>query len=813
MNELEINFNENLNKLFVNEDTLDKISDFLDSINDYKKNLDIKLIEELRELKNKDEDLQLIDKDIKEIILKIKHIKDKTREEQEKIYKNTEKIEKLDFYKKNLVSSITILKKLQMLTIANENLKSIIPKREYINILNVLSVVKLFLEFFKDYKTIEEINQFNSVIHNIENKIVDDVFFDFEMNFDRNLTFSPHKIESIERNTSSIENLRYGCEIIYHIDPENKNKLLKWFYNNQLKEVLNELQNTEVFLAKNFLTKYSQFKDILKKIQLEYLNYFPETWRVDLEISKFFCESVNHYLKKLLDMDVKLGDFNEILQILQKSNEFENFLNESFKTDYFSQKKISFFESHTHIWLNEQNKIFYEKLLEFNYKTHLPDQLNLSMLENDFIELLCKNSVPNISVLSIELFELFYDILAKTLKFSNGKVLIDLFDLCLNYLTIFYDKNLSNLIPKNIKDLNDNLNTLKYFSMMINTSDYIIKNVKDIHDKISHLIIPEYSNKLESCESINEIYYQLINITIHNLLIKFSIDLKQFKIQFVNNNWNSNKLLDDVSGYVIYVKKVLTVNLKILFSLIIREKYVRNICDKLVELLLFTILNNLESCNTINDLNKKYLLNDLYNLQDFTLTFLSFTSSFYSESDINTNTKPSSAKSKSYEKFVNNHFEKLFKIIDFTFMSFNSHDDLVSKYLDMIEDNTTQSFQKMLKLKRIKVPEQKKYLDIFKSKTTEISEKKFTKSYLLSIIKDNSDDKDLYESVISKIVNPNASSLKKKSSNYNMIFDQKAINETNKANTLNFDFQNNKLNENFKNISNFFKKNKKNSIS
>lgn len=165
-----------INDIFDTPETLNHLPQALSHIHQYK----LQLNGRINTLKSEYDSSTEIDNDIKQLVTNIKDVKDSANSTKSTIASMTSSIQKLDSCKKNLVLSMTVFKRLQMLVNVNNDLKEILPTRNYEEIYQRLGVMKELLQFFQPYKSIDLINEINLMTMFTQNKLVDDIFLDFE---------------------------------------------------------------------------------------------------------------------------------------------------------------------------------------------------------------------------------------------------------------------------------------------------------------------------------------------------------------------------------------------------------------------------------------------------------------------------------------------------------------------------------------------------------------------------------------------------------------------------------------------------------
>lgn len=715
------NPNDLLNQIFNSPETLNEIPQLLNHTHQYKTQLNRELTKQISQYQHPSQ----LNNDILELITTLKSTKSKAASTQSNIILMTQSIQCLDQYKKNLVLSMKILKRLQMLIISNNKLDGVIQTHNYKEILSYFSVVKELMNYFKPYKSINEINQLNLIINKTQNKLIDDIFIDFEDSFTNNFTNNQ---------------LVYGCEILELIDSKYKDKLLNWFYNYQLKEIKSIFNNLdEAGNLENLNRRYIYFNNVLSNIQNNYLSIFPSNWLIDLELSKLFCKITKQDLINQLSNSNQI-DSSLLLTSLTKTLDFENKLNDIFKTNDFDKIISKSFEPYLIIWVNEQDKFLSNKFIDFFQISKIPQEyIDINNL-NDFLTILKVNNIPNIANSSIELFKIFHKILTQIIKLTNGEVLIDVSKVFIKYLYEYYLKHLLPIINQSIhpnqnslpsNSPSDNIESIKYLTMVLNTADYIINNINDLQEKFKNLINEDYKDKI-SFELCHDWYFELINKSIICLLNKISDDLKFPWRQFENNNWNNMDSVNDVSTYMIDFKACLNNNIKLILPLIIRDGYIRNFCDKLIENIIYSFMNHLKLIKPLSILNIEQILFDLSNLKDYLLIIPLYSNPNYDELK-NSNEDIS----KLYTRLVNSQFKKIETLLKLLLTPTLPVDNLIENYFQLIGDKSVANFNKILNLKDIDSNQKAKYIDNFNLQLT-LSNDLLDESPILSNLDDNS---------------------------------------------------------------------------
>ncbi|ODV76824.1 protein required for protein sorting at the late Golgi [Suhomyces tanzawaensis NRRL Y-17324] len=799
-----------LNELFRLPQNLDELPQLLSHTASYKQDLTATILNDVAKYNQCYVDMR---NDTAQLAEAISTVKSSASSTQRSITAMTSSIQSLDNYKKNLVLTMTIVKRLQMLLSANSALTAAIPSHNYHEILQLLGVIKQLLVYFKPYRSIDEINSINLMIVNTQNKLVDDIFNDFEEPGAQN--------GSNPDPESSGPNLLYGCQILELIDSKYKDKLLNLFYNNQLKDIKMIFNiSEEAGSLENLNRRFIYFKNTLSTVQAKYLKVFPTDWKIDLEVSKIFCKITSQDIMDLLRRSNSNFDSKKLMDNLFATLEFEKFLNDRFKTDEFNHIISSAFEPYLKVYIQEQERALNSKLMESLGVSQLPSEL-IGDKEEDFLTTLKINNVPNISNSSIELFKSFYKVLNQMLKLSTGEILIDLSRLFNNTLRDYHNRILLPIVPQREEDLRvGGIESLKYLTMLLNTGDYVISNIVELQEKLEHHIQPQYKSRI-SFEDTKDIYFKLINKAITNLLLKISLDLKPAWRIFENMNWSNLTAAGNeediiVSAYLVEIRNTLVLNLRIISPLIIRDSYIRNFDDKLIELLINLFGNHLRYIKSLNINTREQVLKDLASLKELAFVFPLFSDSHFEPGALRDSTgtgkeengssrmAPAFQKSsKSYQNLVTREFGILESVIKVLTTPALPIEDLIEKYFELIGDKSLKNFTKVLSLKSIEKHEQKKYIENFKLQLTLENSRLIELCTLLANIESEEEERirvSTSSSNTPKAMTPDIKSPKILPTTINNF--EKNLREL----ALNSENHVSKLNENFKNFGKLFRK-------
>lgn len=732
--------------------------------------------------------------DVAALMSNISKVREKSIVAQKDIMEMTTSIKRLDTIKRNLVLSMKVLKRFQMLVSAFNTLTEVAQSRDYEKIASYLGAVKELMVFFKSYKSIDEVSVLNQQLRKTQNKLVEDVFIDFEESFTNNITN---------------DKLVYGCEVIELADSKNKDRLRTWFYNMQLKEIQSIFSTSdEAGGLENLSRKYIFFHSILKNIRSTHMKVFPPLWQVDFELSKLFCQMTN----KDLETQLKSVSSAVLLEALTKTLDFERSLNEIYNTNVFSSMILGLFEPYLTTWVDEQDSVLKEKFMEFYSAPKIPSEFASASTAKDLLLIMKVNNVPNFAESSVELFKVFQKILLQIIKLSNGAILVDLAQLFSKYLSEYHYKILAPIIQQVENNLKG-IEPIKYLTMVLNTADYIKNNIDDLDDKFGKLIDQTYKDRIDF-ETSRDLYFELIGKSVKALTIKISSDLQFSWRQFENHNWQTIESVSDTSTYMEDFILLLEEECGVILPLIIRESYVRNFCDRLVELLINSFMNKLTVIKPISAVILEQILLDVSVMKTF-FESLPLYADLNSDKESRAN-DGTSAVPKNYVRFMNSQFSKLEVLLKLLLTPVLPIDSFTESYLNLIKDKSEENFIELLKLKGVEKSRQVKYLETFKLQATMHSDLVESSPIFSALRSQNQTHEsihpssqappsqvDIREIMNSKSPEPQfAEFLKTNSAKIQNI----KLNNRLKDLAINGETHVNKLNENFKNFGKFFRK-------
>lgn len=120
---------------------------------------------------------------IVELFLRIDQIKSKAAQSEEMVEMITGDIKQLDYAKRHLTTSITALRRINMLISAVEQLKAMSQRKQFREAASILQAVQQLISYFKAYKHIRKIQEYTDIINIVQSQLSRQVKEEFEKRY------------------------------------------------------------------------------------------------------------------------------------------------------------------------------------------------------------------------------------------------------------------------------------------------------------------------------------------------------------------------------------------------------------------------------------------------------------------------------------------------------------------------------------------------------------------------------------------------------------------------------------------------------
>lgn len=682
-----------LNQIFADSSALSSLGPLKQHVELYKAHLDYEISlpndglpeddEHIKLASNAPEELGLLEQDMESL-------REKGRNTEEKIRGLTSGIKRLDQTKSNLIQSITVLKRLQMLTTAFSQLSAQVRDRQYHEMVQTLPAVLELMGHFKPYRSINQVAQLSRQIGELQTQLSDQIMDDFSHIVNRQTGVASPNLGARSRAVAP-SNLSDACLVLEKIPGNFKEQLISWYCSVQLKEYRTIFKATdEAGSLENTSRRYAYLKRLLKRHQDEMSRYFAPSWKMEEHLCKAFCETTKEDIQTLLSQ--KNIDVELLLGALQDTMEFEQYLLKRFgkdsETSVFIHAISSVFHRHLNIWIEHQDRLLHSKIQQ--YKTASP----LAVQGSD------ESAPPPVLTSSADLFVVYRQMLAETAKLSTGRPLLDLHELFKKYLAIYSYQVLRFFLPSTLSTSDQ----AKSACIILNTADYCSNTIGQLETRMVQTIDENFKNKI-NFEDSKEKFLEIVNLTIGMLASKVDQACAHAWRGMVNTNWSKLQAVADQSSYVADIKFGVEKEVGNILSNVTKDLHKRMICDRIVDMITSSFFASAAKCRPISEVSAEQMLLDLYVLKGIFLEMPEMSD------------EPDAAKSKAsaaYTRHVTSSVGRVETVLKVILTQSEPPEGLVQNYFYLIKDKNPDNFVKVLELKGITSKSgQNRFLELF----------------------------------------------------------------------------------------------------
>ncbi|QSL64701.1 hypothetical protein MERGE_002003 [Pneumocystis wakefieldiae] len=655
---------EDLNRI-INEPILshEVVGPCLSHLERYRNELNDELDKAQNELESREKDLSFnenIKEKLRDLIETIESMQLRAFQVEKLVTEITVDIKQLDHAKRNITYSMTVLKRLQMLTVAYEQLKMLIKTKQYEEVTHLLQAILQLTSYFKSFRSVDQIATLCNNISELKRDLFEQACLDFE-----NIFISPM---DLNKKATQLLNI---CNMLDILEDNARERILLWYCNSQLREYRTVFRgNDEAASLDNISRRYAWMKRMLNLYDEKHVKMFPKSWNTDERLCRNFCTNTSEDIQEVLSRSGRNIKIPILLEALQKTLEFEQYLEKRFTSNHYSLTN-----------------------------TLSPKQESKTKTFHKNIENEIKNN-PELMVTSssTELFLYYQQTLTQYEKLSNEQLLFDFSYLFGKWLIIYAE---TVLLPTMDGKYSSNINIC---CLILNTSDYCYKTTMQLE------------------ELIKKMFLNVAGTSIKNLVKIVETNLSGSFKDMIKIDWSQLKNIVDQSAYVASMTSTLKNVSKKIIEKISIEKFIRIFCDKMVESFLDNYMFYITRCRPISEVGAEQMISDLYSIKMILLKLPNVANGKNIQVHI------------SYTKFVNKQVSKIETILKLLLIQINSSEEFVKNYFVLIGDKNTSNFLKILELKGLRKQEQTHLLEIFNIHASQHSDLIDSSSFLDHIV-------------------------------------------------------------------------------
>lgn len=695
-----------LNEFFPDESFLAHIEEANSKLSDTQAQLRSEIQSLHLELKRSQdpERMQHIQEMISDLLGQMSRIREKATESEAVVRNITKDIQVLDTAKKNLILSMTMLRRLQMLVNALTQLQELKQEKKYAEVAQTLSAVKQLSESFKPYKTVSRISQCSKRIQDIQGELKSQLDEDFDAFY-------------LQDTTKQIKAalITDACKVVDQLGDDFRLHLVDRYVALELKDYRRIFKPTEeAGQLDNISRRFAWFKRLLQTHELEQGRVFPGEWRVGWHLLARFTEITREDLMALLSKAGSALPVKSLLDNMQLTVEFETFMGKKWATPFKNMMSAvgvtkaqepkpmsSAFEPHMSVFIDAQERALSD-LLAPHRNGRLSRALPRSSLDSvSATEEKEPNEAPTIVLpSSTELFYYYRQSLEQCAKYSRGQVLYDLCTLHKKWLQIYAEDVLSASLrrpinaPRRSTDSRFDPHELKHASIIINTADYCQTTASELEERIRQEIDEEFKEKV-TLQAERDLFVGVISSAIVVQLRELEIACEPAFSTMSKMTWNT---LSQVSGQSPYTHDLVKVAEQVSETIkpqVEQKKYLRNFFDKACSLILAKFTNALVKSRPLKEIGAEQLLIDLQAVKAFLLKM------------------PGDMQTTGYTRALTKNTGRLEALLKVIVTPVDPPEGFILNYTLLINDASFTNFQKILDLKGTPKAGQNSLLDTF----------------------------------------------------------------------------------------------------
>lgn len=701
-----------LNQLFPDEASLSQLEKVQQKLaaneRDLHQEIDL-LVDELRRSQDPNR-MQRIQEMISDLLGQMSRIREKASESEAVVRNITKDIQVLDLAKKNLITSMTALKRLQMLANALTQLEDQVKEKRYSEVAHTLAAVKQISATFKPYTTIPRIMQLWKRVQHITGEIRTQLDAEFEAFYLQD----PSKPAKVSQITDA-------CAVVDVLGADVRTQVIERYATLELKEYRRIFRaSDEAGHLDNISRRFAWFRRLLSSHENEIGRVFPAEWHVSWCLFAKFVAITRDDLSTLLSKADQLLTLKLLLDTLQQTIEFESSMSKKWATPLDELLKAtslpatpprtmsSAFEPHLGIFVDAQDKALGDMLNPHrNPKTRgsldtvtRPSTANstprpsLAATEHE-------EPTPTVMPSSTELFYFYAQSLEQCAKLSTGQALFDLYRVQKKWLKIYAEDVLFATLKRSPTQVRKSTDTrldaaeLQRACLVTNTADYCQKTAMELEDKIKEKVGEAFKDRI-TLQSERDLFLSVISGAINWQLHELEVACDSALVTLSRVNWS---VMNQVTGHSPYVDDLTNATdqvVELVKPLVEQKKYLRNFLDKACSLILTRFTNSVVKSRPLREIGAEQLLIDLGVLKACLLRLPG--EALSSPGYVRTLTK------------IATRLETLLKVI---VTPVDPPEGFILNYTLLIGDASFSNFQKILDLKGTPKPEQNSLLDSF----------------------------------------------------------------------------------------------------
>ncbi|KAN0103653.1 Vps53-like, N-terminal domain containing protein [Russula decolorans] len=644
--------------------------------------------------------IQLIQEMISDLLGQMSLIREKATESEAIVRNITRDIQVLDLGKDNLVRSMTMLKRLQMLVNALSQLEDYVKDKKYPDITQSLSAVKEISASFKQYTSVPRINQLWRRTQELQGEIRALL----ESDFDTYYLQTP--------NSPKAPTITAACTAADILGPDVRAALTARYTALLLAEYRRVFRLTdEAGQLDNISRRYAWFRRILGTHETGLGRAFLSEWKVGWWLLAGFIDITRGDMAALLSKAGKDLTVTVLLDALQQTKDFELSMAKKFGASLQDilqatsptparplQSISSSFEPHMGVYVQHQDRAIADLLAP-----HRGSNTRASLDTNQSNSTADDAGQTAIVVLpsSTELFYVYGQTLEGCATLSTGRPLFDLLEVFKKWLRVYAEEVLMSQMrrtrpqPRRSTDVRHDMNELRNACLVINTAEYCQTTAQELEEKVRQRIHGEFKERI-SLQTECDLFISVAFAAIVTLLRELEAVCEPALMSLTRTTWINHELVTGQSPYIGDLVRALESITEAIVPLVESKKYLRNFLDKASSLVITRFTNALVRSRPLKENGAEQLLIDLSALKSCLLKL------------------PGEALlTPGYTRSVTRSTQRLEALLKVIITPQDPAEGFILNYTLLIGDASFSNFQKIIDLKGTPRAEQNDLLDFF----------------------------------------------------------------------------------------------------
>jgi len=684
-----------INNLFPTEESIGSIDQVLLALRQKITKLDLEIEDKLRNQTDagttSQSELLVVKKAILDLMAKIKTISENSAQTEQMVHEITKDIKSFDQAKRNLTTSITVLKRLQMISSALDQLTLVSSKKQYVESSQLLAAILQLLVSLASYKAVPQIKDLFDRATAIQNELKKMILRDFDEGF----------VNGQLRISSS--QLKNACMVVDVFEFDARKNVVEWYCEMQLKDYKTIFRNNpEVAGLADVSRRFAWIKRLLKLFDDEHANCFPQSWKVAEYLCEKFCVETKKDLGEVLGrLDAtRTIDVKVMLTALSSTMDFESKLDLRFGIRDLAT--VDFTTEH----VIDSTSRFYRIIAScfapyLEHYTHSENAALLEMMEHYRSQPVVK-SEDGLIASCTDLFYAYRQTMVQFARFSTGKPFLDLGKMFGKHLKSYAEMLMSKLPKEERKVISEE--EIKLVSIVVNTADYCSSTTAQLEEKIMERINEQFRNLVNFSIERDE----FVNVTSAGIkiLVRGIINCLDGSLYNMTKlSWSAVESVGDQSDYVSSIATTLLSTVTSLKNALGGPKFFKTFCDKFADAFLAKFETNIYKCKPISEVGAEQMLLDTHALRTILVQMTNIGQ--------DTPSQPPMIYMKLLAKGVS-RVEMLLKTI---MIPSEPADGLVDRYMMMYAGEVSVTgFQKILDLKGLRRADQQGLIDVLQQK-------------------------------------------------------------------------------------------------